>query len=237
MVISSGAPTPDLRERLLGHLEDPRDVGLAESRRDEPVVVRVEIYAMRRARRGEDAAPLEGALVRHEGHERDGRRPAVADLEMMRRRLPLDAGPERAPDLCHVRDRAARLELLQTGDCRRHRHRAGPERAREEHPHRRLAQRLAPEAGGDRVAVAERLRVAREVGLHADVLARAAEVKPEAGAHVVQDEDRAEAVRTLPQPGEEPGRRHLLVVEDVVTERLTMIAATSPEFAASAAST
>src|SRR6266496_5126801 len=64
-----------------------------------------------------------------------------------------------------------RLELLQTGDRRRHRHRAGPERAREEDPHRRLAQRLAAEAGGDRVAVAERLRVAGEVGLHADVLA------------------------------------------------------------------
>src|SRR5437870_13413281 len=92
MVISSGAPAPDPLERLLGHLEHARDVGLAERRRDEPVVVRVEIYAVRRAGRGEDAAPLEGALVRHEGHERDGRRPTVADLDMMRRRLPLHGG-------------------------------------------------------------------------------------------------------------------------------------------------
>src|SRR5207244_1195174 len=65
----------------------------------------------------------------------------------------------------------------------------------------------------------QRTAGAGEVGLHPDVLARAAEVKPEAGAHVVQDEDGPQAVRTLPQPGEEPGRRHLLVVEDVVPER------------------
>src|SRR5207248_10634792 len=87
MVISSWPPAQDLPERLPRHPERARDVGLAERRRDEPVVVRVEVDAPRGARRREDAAPLERALVRREGHERDGGRSAVADLEMMRRRL------------------------------------------------------------------------------------------------------------------------------------------------------
>ena len=80
-----------LAERLLGRIEDPCDLRLADRRGQEPVVMRVEIHPVRDAGRREGAAPLEGSLVGDEGHEGNGRGAAGSHLETVRGGLPLQA--------------------------------------------------------------------------------------------------------------------------------------------------
>ena len=107
----------------------------------------------------------------------------------------------------------------QAGERGRHRHGAGEVGAGEIDALGGVLQRLAADAGGERVAVGERLGIAGEVGADAEALAGAAEVEAEAGAHVVEDHDDAGGVAQRPHARQEALDRQLLVVEGIVAER------------------
>src|SRR2546423_10269748 len=102
-------------------------------RREEPVVMRMEVDSEPTALGREHSTARELPLVRGEREERDRRRTALADLETLRARLALHSVAKHLTESIHALDAPGCLELLQTGESRRHRYTRGEVRAREKY--------------------------------------------------------------------------------------------------------
>src|SRR5256885_9004181 len=76
---------------LIRCLEGGADIVLTVSRRKKPVVVRVEVHSAPAALGAEDSAARELSLVRGERQERNRRRTALANLQPVTTRLPIEA--------------------------------------------------------------------------------------------------------------------------------------------------
>ena len=119
----------------------------------------------------------------------------------------------------HDVDRPLRLQGIERGQRRRHRHRGEPEGAGREHARRRVPERVPPDQSGQGVAVGEGLAEGGEVGADAERLPAPPQVEPEARAHVVEDERGAPPVAEGADAPREGGVDQRLVVAGVVTER------------------
>jgi hypothetical protein len=130
-------------------------------------------------------------------------------------------GQARAQALAHGAQAGGGVGGVQ---AREHRERGGhgragiPEGAGEKDPRGGLAQALGPRHGGERPAIGDGLGPGGEVGAHAQPLPAAAQVEPEARAHVVEDQGRAGRVADRAAGGGEFGGRRLLRAAEIVAE-------------------
>ena len=125
----------------------------------------------------------------------------VAGVAHQRRQV---AGPR------HQLDVDVAVELVERGEPGRRRHRIAGERAGVEHrtERRQLLHQVGAAADrADRQAAADDLAEAGEVGRHVVLRLGAARPDPEAGDHLVEDQQGADAIALGAQAGEEPGRR------------------------------
>ena len=156
---------------------------------------------------GKALVAIEVALVA-EGKEGTGGRSGDLDLEPVALRPGVQSGGERTTHSSHVRDPVLALqggERLKRG---RHRRRAVPVAAGEEHLFRCAPQARSAQGRRNGIAVRHRLGEADQVGLEAEVAVGTAEMQPESGPDVIEDEHCTMKCTLRLHMGQETGRRH-----------------------------
>ena len=125
----------------------------------------------------------------------------------------VQAGGEPLAQGCDPLDHAVLLDAPQTGQRGGHRIGVHPEGAGAEHAAGCALHDAAAKARRDRIAVGDRLRIAAQVRLVAEPHVRASQVRAEADADVVADQQRAAIVGERAQAVQEPGVRKFGVCE------------------------
>ena len=207
--------TGDFFERGLRHFDYPVDIGTRERGADEPVVVGMQEHAAAHALGREVLVAIQVALAA-EGEKGAGGRSGNLDFEPVALGLGAQSGSERMTHASHVRDTVFALQGRQRLERGRHRHRTVPVAAGEEDLFRRASQMCFPQGGRDGIAICHRLREAAQIGLEAEAAVGAAEVEPEPGPDVVENEHHAMAGALRLDIGQEARSGHFRRCEEGV---------------------
>ena len=101
---------------------------------------------------------------------------------------------------------------------RRHRHRAAPERPRDEHLGGGFAKPVVAGHGRQRIAVGDRLAPGAQIRAHAERLPASPDVEPQAGAHLVEDQRGIGGVASRARGRGKLPRRQFEIAPHVVPE-------------------